>query len=376
MRPARIDQVLHILAHKDAIGNHVIRMREVLMAAGFESEIYSGEVHPELKNETRPIAELADAPVPTTASAAANSRWLLFHHSIGSKVAEVVLDRPEPLLIDYHNITPPDLIDGWAPGVLDELLQGEEQLLKLAPKAFFGLAHSEFSERELRAVGCTQTRVVPPLFDIDNGVRPDPTVLRSLEAEKADGGRDWLFVGRISPHKAQHDLVKALAATRELYDPRARLHLVGTSLGEDYPRALERYAKRLGLEEAVRMPGAVADRVLAAYYETADVFVCVSDHEGFCVPLVEAMARGLPVVGFAAGAVEETIADGGIVLAGKSPLEVAAAVNLITSNPALARHIAVSARRRAAELAMPAGGERVAEAIEEAVKVASETGIV
>jgi L-malate glycosyltransferase len=380
MRPARIDQVVHVLAYKDAIGNHVIRMREVLRDAGFESEIYSGEVHPELRNETFPIADLADLADLSVTSARGTStrgggRWLLFHHSIGSKVADVVLTRPEPLLIDYHNITPPDLIDGWAPKVREELVEGEEQLVKLAPKAFFGLAHSEFSEAELRAAGCEQTRVVPPLFDIDRRTPPDRSVLKVLESEKADGGRDWLFVGRISPHKAQHDLIKALAAARAVYDPKARLHLVGTSLGEDYPRALDRFAKRIGVGAAVRTPGAVPDAVLSAYYEAADVFVCASDHEGFCVPLVEAMARGLPVVAYSAAAVGETVGDGGIVLGEKSPLLVAAAVDRLTSNRELARRIGDSGRRRAAELAMPAGAQSVTEAIEEAVKVAAGVGI-
>jgi L-malate glycosyltransferase len=367
MRPGRIDQVVHILAYKDAIGNHVVRMREVLRNAGFESEIYSGEVHPELRNETRPIADLVGQ--------GGSGRWLLFHHSIGSKVADVVLGRPEPLLVDYHNITPPDLIDGWAPRVREELVQGEEQLVKLAPKAFFGLAHSEFSEAELRAAGCERTRVVPPLFEVDRRPLPDRSVLSGLEGEKAGGGRDWLFVGRISPHKAQHDLIKALAAAREVYDPKARLHLVGTSLGEDYPRALERFAERIGVSEAVRTPGAVPDAVLSAYYEASDVFVCASDHEGFCVPLVEAMARGLPVVAYAAGAVAETVADGGIVLEEKSPLLFAAAVDRLTSNRDLARRIGDSGRRRAEELAMPAGAESVTEAIGEAVRVAAEIGI-
>jgi L-malate glycosyltransferase len=367
VRPARIDQVLHILAFNDAIGNHVLEMQTVLRGAGFESEIYSGEVHPELKDEMRPIADLEGQ--------SANDRWLLFHHSIGALVAEVVLGRPEPLIIDYHNITPPALIDGWAPKVTEELELGEAQLEKLAPKAFFGLAHSEFSEGELRTAGCTHTRVVPPLFSIGPQSAPDRSTLASLKEEKAGGGKDWLFVGRISPHKAQHDLIKALAASREAYDPKARLHLIGTSLGTDYPRALERFASRLGVAEAVRMPGRVSAEVLSAYYEGADVFVCASDHEGFCVPLVEAMATGLPVVAYDAAAVGETVGDGGIVLEEKTPAVVAAAVDRVSGDPVLAKRLGRSGRRRATELALPASAGRVRSAIAEAVGVAAEAGI-
>jgi glycosyltransferase involved in cell wall biosynthesis len=382
MRPSRIDQVVHILAYNDAIGNHVLGVRDVLQAAGFESDIYAGQVHPELKSESRPVEDLPLTPRPGS--------WLLFHHSIGSTVAETVLKRAEPLVVDYHNITPASLVDRWAPWVREELELGIEQLEQLAPKAFFGLAHSEFSESELQRAGCHRTAVVPPLFSIStsvtasgttsgtaSGTAPgaDPAALAALRAEKVQGGSDWLFVGRVSPHKAQHDLIKALACSRQVYDPHARLHLVGTSLGADYPRALERFSSRLGVGDAVRMTGAVPGPVLSAYYETADVFVCVSDHEGFCVPAVEAMAKGVPVVAYDAAAVGETVGSGGLLLDDKSPMVVAAAVDRVVKDPALSRRLAVGGRKRAAELSMPASGEKVISAIEQAIDAAGELGI-
>jgi len=277
-------------------------------------------------------------------------------------------------VIDYHNITPPELIDGWAPRVVAELEEGLEQLEKLAKKAFFGIAHSEFSRRELAGQGCARTRVAPPLFS-PSVAEPDPWIVDRMTREKKEGGSDWLFVGRVSPHKAQHDLVKALSCYREAYDPQARLHLIGTSLGEDYGRALERFAERLGVEVAVRTPGIVSAEVLSAYYEAADVFVCASDHEGFCVPLVEAMGRALPVVAFDAAAVGETVANGGVVIDDKSPLVMATAVNRVLSDEALSERLGESARRRAAELSMPVSAEKVRSAIEDAVSAASELGI-
>ena len=209
MRPARIDQILHILAYNDAIGSHVLAVRDVLRRAGFESDIYAGQVHPELKHESRPVEDLPLTP--------REGSWLLFHHSIGTTVAETVLKRPEPLLVDYHNITPAALVDRWAPWVREELELGIEQLEQLAPKAFFGVAHSAFSEKELQQAGCHRTAVVPPLFSIAASTA-DAGALAALRAEKAEGGSDWLFVGRISPHKAQHDLIKALACSRQIYD--------------------------------------------------------------------------------------------------------------------------------------------------------------
>jgi glycosyltransferase involved in cell wall biosynthesis len=378
VRPRRIDQALHILAFNDAIGTHVLFTRDVLRAAGFESDIYAGEVHPELKSEALPIEDL-----PLTTGPGS---WLLFHHSIGSSAAEAVLKRRAPLLIDYHNITPAPLVDRWAPWVREELELGIDQLQLLALKAFFGVAHSFFTERELHAVGCERTAVVPPLFSLEgrspDGRSParhsapaDGVALAALRNEKADGGADWLFVGRISPHKAQHDIVKALVCARDLYDPKARLHLVGTSLGDDYPRALERFATRLGIAGAVRMPGMVPSAVLSAYYETADVFVCLSDHEGFCVPVVEAMQRGVPVVAFDAAAVGETVGNGGIVLPEKSPVTVAAAAKRVVSDHELAKKMIELGHARAAEMAMPTSGDLMIAAIERAIKVAEQEGI-
>jgi glycosyltransferase involved in cell wall biosynthesis len=371
MRPHRIDQVVHILAYNDAIGTHVLRTREVLRQAGFASDIYSGEVHPELRQESRPVVDL---PLQRQAGT-----WNLFHHSIGTTVAEAVLSRSEPLLIDYHNITPSSLVDRWAPWVTEELELGIDQLSQLAPKAFYGLAHSRFSESELRDAGCAETSVVPPLFSLLNPASVTDSeyarTLGTLRAAKSKGGSDWLFVGRISPHKAQHDLIKALAASHDFYEPETRLHLVGTSLGTDYPRALDRFSHRLGVEDSVNMTGAVSASVLAAYFAGADVFVCASDHEGFCVPLVEAMGRGIPVVAYDAAAVGETVGGAGLLVADKSPLEFAATVDRVTSDPELRDCLVTLGKLRSAELSLPASGNQLVAAIDDAVKVAESAGI-
>ena len=368
MRPARIDQVLHILAFNDAIGTHVLNVRDVLRSAGYESDIYSGQVHPEVKHESRRIEEMP--------SGKRRDTWLMFHHSIGSTVTEAVMRRNEPLIVDYHNITPASLVDRWAPWVREELELGAEQLGRLSQKSFYGIAHSVFSEKELHESGCNRTSVVPPLFETSHAhAAPDPTAMAALSAEKSKGGSDWLFVGRVSPHKAQHDLLKALACARRFYDSDSRLHLVGTSLGVDYPRALERFATRLGIGDSVTMTGVVSSSVLDAYYRSADVFVSTSDHEGFCVPIVEAMARGLPVVAFGAAAVGETVGGAGVVLPDKAPMTVAAAVDRVVRDGDLRGRLANAGRARAAELSMPASAARLVEAIDEAAVVACEPGI-
>ena len=365
-RPERIDQVLHILAARDAIGAHVIHTRQAIREAGFDSDIYAGDAHAEVRDLARPLEELS--------TGRHDRRWLLFHHSTGSAVAESVLRRPEPKLLDYHNVTPAAYVSRWAPFMREELELGRDQLRALAPASFYGIAHSDFSRVELEATGCPHTKVVPPLFDVGDG-EVDPVVAARLASERASGGADWLFVGRLSPHKAQHDLIKALACYRLCFDPKARLHLVGTSLGVDYPRALERFAARLGISDAVRMPGTVSGPALEAYYRGVDLLVCASDHEGFCVPLVEAMHRGVPVVAYGSSAVGETVGDGGVVVADKSPLTLAAAAHRVVSDPDTRATTVRLGQRRAATFSLEQGRARMAKAIEDAVAVAAQLGV-
>ena len=214
-----------------------------------------------------------------------------------------------------------------------------------------------------------RTLVVPPLFDpaaLRRSVDRDLELQR--RSERRSGGSDWLFVGRVTPSKAQDDLIKALAIYREVYDPRARLHLVGTSMGDDYPRALERYARRLGLGDAVRLTGSVSDESLAAYYSTCDVFVCASEHEGFCIPIVESMAFGLPVVAFGAGAVPGTAGNGALVLYDRSPLALAAAAHKVTADQPLRTRLVDLGHARAEHFSLEQGRQRWTRAIELAIE--------
>lgn len=364
MRPLRVDQIVPSFAGRDAIGTHVLHTRDVLRRAGYRSDVWAIDVLPEVRDQARPLRELSPAPQPGT--------WWLFHHSIGTPAAELFAARPEPKLLDYHNITPAALIERWAPWVRDEVELGRRQLAELAPACFFALADSAYNAAELTEVGYRHATVVPPLFDLTSFERAvDPDAERRLRAARAGGGSDWLFVGRLSPHKAQHQLVKALAAYRRLFDPEARLHLVGTGLGEDYPRALRRYAERLGVGDAVDIPGLVSAGELAAFYRVADVFVCASEHEGFCVPVVEAMHLGVPVVARAAAAVPETLGGAGLVLHDRSTLALAVAVHHVLSRPAVRHTLVAAGRARAQDFSLDAGRRRLLQAVEEAVAVSA-----
>jgi len=333
----RVDQVIPSLATRDAIGVHTLALTDALREAGVMSEIFYGDCATELLKQARPVGALGRP---------AKDRWLLYQSSIGSPVFDVFATRPEPKLVNYHNITPVELLQSWEPGVGYEVGLGREQLGRLAPHCRLAIADSAFNERELIDAGFACTAVASLLIDMTVHADADATRLRRLRAVKTDGGPDFLFVGKVSPHKAPHDLVKMLAVYRRLYHPQARLHLVGSPLGRRYGPALDAFVAELGLTDAVSVVGSIQPEELEAYYRAADVFVCASDHEGFCVPIVEAMAHDLPVVAFAAGAVPETVEDAGLLLPSKEPLLFAAAVHRVVEDGQLRRQFSRAAARR------------------------------
>jgi glycosyltransferase involved in cell wall biosynthesis len=214
-----------------------------------------------------------------------------------------------------------------------------------------GIADSRFNATDLEDAGFGRTVVIPVLVDLASvDGEPDAELGARLRDAKADGGRDWLFVGRIAPNKCQHDLVAALAAHRRAYGSRDRLHLVGGPTAPAYSRALSSFVHALELDDAVDIAGSVSNAALSAYYRAADVLVCVSEHEGFCVPLLEAMHHGVPVVAYGAGAVAETVGAGGLVLERKDPATVAAAVERVLSDADLRARLVAAGQARAAAL--------------------------
>ena len=360
MTVGRIDQVIPTLASRDAIGGHVVRLRDLLRSRGYRSDIFYGNASADRLDHGLPVSRIGDRP--------SADRVLLYQLSIGSGVADIFRERDERKFVNYHNITPADLLEAWVPEVGEEVRWGRSQLRDLAPVTEFAIADSHFNELELQAAGYRSTATVPLLIDLDSFAgSPDPATADRLERDKSSGGIDLLFVGKVSPHKGQHDLVKALAAYRRVYDPHARLRLVGGAISEGYQTALERFADELGLLDAIDIAGSVSHEELIAYYAASDAFVCLSNHEGFCVPLLEAMYHQLPIVAHTTTAVPETIQGAGLVLPDKDPAWVAAALHRVVVDERLRAALARAASERVASFALPRVQQGFASALEGAL---------
>ena len=330
-----------------AVGAHMLELQRLARETmGVEADLFAEFVHPAFEGRARRHTDYGRR-VP-----ARPGDVLVYHMAIGSVVADFVRERPEPLVVDHHNITPPELYERWEPGAAYGCSWGRAQLPELAGRAALGVADSTFNEDELRRAGYPATATAPILLDaglFDGLAAVDEDAAARLHETRT--GANWLFVGRVSPNKCQHDVVKAFAAYRRLYDPGARLHLVGGSSSPAYWAALEGYAGALGLAGAVRLTGSVSGPQLQAHYRAADVFVCLSEHEGFCIPLLEAMAHSLPIVAFASSAVPGTLGDAGVLLASKRPATVAAAVHRVVSDDGLRGRLVAAGTARLAEFA-------------------------
>jgi L-malate glycosyltransferase len=341
-----IHQFIPTFASWDAIGSHASQVQQLVRGLGLRSEIFCQAAHGQGSAAARPVSCFSS-------NTPAHRTGLLYQLSTGSRLAGYLLNRPEPKLVNYHNVTPAELIHPWEPQVAMELDAGRRQLAALAHDTKLAIAVSAYNEAELIQAGYPSTVVAPVMVDVGIFDRfQDDAALAELQAAKTKGGSDWLFVGRITPNKCQHDVIKAFVAYRRMYDPKARLHLVGTSSSHAYWTALERYIAALGIVDAVHLTGPVPSGVLAAYFGVADVFVCLSEHEGFCVPLLEAMHHRLPIVAFAAAAVPETLHDAGILLHDKGPATVAAAVNRVLSDQALHVGLLAAGERRLSDFSL------------------------
>jgi glycosyltransferase involved in cell wall biosynthesis len=355
----RIDQVIPTIVMRDAVSNHTFEAQRVLRGLGFDSEIYAQNIGVEVKSRVRPLRDLDPSPT--------DGRWLLYQASIGSPVADAFAACEGPKLLNYHNITPVELIGWWEPYLAGELELGRQQLGALAPLTKLAIAVSSYNEAELVAAGYASTAVAPFLGDFAATAPPDPSVSARLAREDAAGGANWLFVGQIAPHKAQHDVIKALAFYRAAYDRVARLRIIGRESSPRYTAALRQLVRKLGLESAVLFEGSVSEAAKTSYFRHADVFVGCSEHEGFCAPLIEAMHDELPIVAYGAAAVPETLGGAGIVLPTKEPSLVAAAVHRVVTDSRLRARLVRRGRERASEFSIEAARTRFAKAVTETV---------
>ncbi|MGE0812575.1 MAG: glycosyltransferase family 4 protein [Vicinamibacterales bacterium] len=333
--PPAVHQVLATLGYGDAIGHEVLGIQRALRGAGYDSEIFVETADRRLEDLTLDYRDLPEASHP--------DNLLIHHFSIGSRASRVAYALPDRMALVYHNITPPEFFIDVHPLLVQLCYLGRRELGAYASRVDIGLGDSEYNRQELDALGFPRTAVLPVVPDFTHlaGVA-DYMQARAFD----DGWVNVLFVGRMIPNKRIEDVVRAFHAYKRWFNPRSRLLLVGSHGGfERYLAMVHDFVARIGAAD-VHFLGHVSNEELTAYYEIADVFLCASEHEGFCVPLMEAFHMGVPVLAYAATAVPATMDGGGLLYDRKDPIEIAALINSVVADTRL-RH-AVLERQDAA----------------------------
>jgi glycosyltransferase involved in cell wall biosynthesis len=340
MKALRIDQAVPMFSIGDAIGNDALALRGILRRRGVTSEIFVRAAHASLQRESRPWPEYAQVDAP--------GNVCLFHFSIGTPVAEDFRHLRSRRVLIYHNITPPEFARGVNPMMERECRLGREQLRRLAGSTELGLTPSEYNRRELEEAGFSPTAVLPIVVDFADHDRQEPAP--EILARWGDGRTNILHVGRFAPNKRLEDVVRAFHCYQRI-NPKSRLLLVGGAVGlENYAAAVRGLALRLGNPD-VHIVGQVGFRQLCTFYRLADLYLAMSEHEGFCVPLLEAMHFGVPIVARAAGAVPETLGAAGLPVRGGSFEEVAELMHLAVADRGLRARLVEAGRARVADFA-------------------------
>ena len=310
---------------QNAVMAEALAFENAFRSWAFKTRTFAADIHPSLAGRVAPLAHCKPAPADI----------LVVHVTAGSPATDFALRAASRLIVIYHNFTPPHYLRGLGGNLAVRMEAGRSGLAALRERAVLALADSAYNEQELKQAGFTRTGVLPVLApdelqrtQLDEGV-----MLRYGLRNRESGVVTLLFVGRMVPNKCVEDVIKVYQCYRQL-NPAARVFVVGSAANSrPYADWLGRLVSWLRLE-GVHFTGEVSRAELAAYYRLADVYVSMSEHEGFGVPLVESMRFEVPVIAYAATAVPETLGGNGILMRQKDFAMAAGMIHLLQTEPA------------------------------------------
>ncbi len=342
-------QIVSNLARGDGVGNDILAIDALLKKEGYPTGVFAAVIDQKISRDiARPYQEMPKLQ---------KDDVVILHLAAGSEVDRWFQGCGGHKILRYHNITPPSFFEPYSPESAAACRAGLEDVRKMRETPEYGIAVSQFNRKDLIRYGYRmKIDVVPILIPFEDYDRePDRKVLALYE----DGLTNILFTGRIVPNKKQEDVILAFYYYQKYYNPDSRLFLVGSYRGmETYCQRLREYADRLGARNVV-FTGHVGFPEILAYYRLADVFLCMSEHEGFCIPLLEAMHFHIPVVACDCAAIGETMGGSGILLKEKDALLAAGCVNEAAADKVLREQIVRKQDRRLQDFSADAVGKRL-----------------
>jgi len=332
----RIDQLIPAYHRGDAIGDTATHMKEFFLSQGFESQIYCLTRDSGLENESELFD---DFPQP------AASDVTIFHYALPSPLTPAFKNLPSKKVLLYHNITPEDYFFGYSEEMSRISRLGREELRSLPAATDLALADSEYNRLELQAAGFKNSAVFPLFIDYKKYDIPHSAFMYRLFNDERT---NLLFVGRIVPNKKIEDLIKVVFYYKKYISPLVRLIVVGkTSSLPAYYNGLQELADSFFLQpEEICFTGHVSDAEMFALYKAADVFLSLSEHEGFGLPFVESMIFDLPIIAYNCTAVPYTIGEAGILLNHKEVDKVSELIRITVADKRFKEKIIASQKRR------------------------------
>ncbi|RIL12384.1 MAG: hypothetical protein DCC75_00565 [Proteobacteria bacterium] len=335
----QIHQLVHTLSYGDAISSEVLSLRRCFQKMSFESEIFAINAHPRYKHLAYDYQDLP----------AGFSDQAILHYSLGSPLNEkfLSLDQARRTLI-YHNLTPSHWFKSINPRIVADIERGMRELPQLCSVSDNVIADSRFNAGELHELGVTAQVLELPV-DPQRWAEPANTGLNRLL--KSDSCLHILHVGRIAPNKCIEDLLKTFYFLHHYLEKKSKLWLVGIDIDTElYSFALKRMCEEFDLQDAVIFTGPLVDSEIRALYENCSIYMCMSEHEGFCLPVLEAMHFGLPVIAYASSALPDTVGKGGILVREKRHAELAELVLEVAGSEPLRESLIRAGRERVGEL--------------------------
>ena len=327
-------------AHKgDAIGDSARRVRTLLRGMGHESDVYALTIDDELQGDVRAFGD----------ASATSGDLTIFHYALPSPMTAAFASLPSGRVLQYHNVTPARYFAPYDPALFRLASLGREELGTLVGAVDLALGDSDYNRRELDAMGFARTGVFPIAVDTERITRP---VHRpALESILDDGLVNFLFVGRIAPNKKIEDHIRLAEVYKRNVDAYYRFIFVGRC--DVVPRYYSMIRALMTefrlLNDRFVFTGPIPDEELAIYYRHAAVYISLSEHEGFCVPLVEAMAAGVPVLAYSAAAVPDTLGGAGVQFAPKDLEYAAELLGALAFDDGLRADVIAGQRRRLAD---------------------------
>lgn len=329
----RLIQAAHAITSGDAASNQIFAMDQAFQELGYESAIYSNKFDSTLSDRVQPFSQL----VPD------EHAILIYHMTTGTSFTNVILRYPYSIVLYYHNITPARYFLGNAWGSFFKCIKGRYQLKKLKDKTAFAWAASSYSSQELNQLGFQHTSVLPILLNWDE-YRQTP-LQQELISTYQDGKLNILMVGRVTPHKKQDEAIRMVSEYKKTISDQIRLIIVGNHKA-NYGAKLRKLAAKLGVTDEILFTGKVTFADLCTYYRLSDLLLCLSEHEGFCVPLIESMIFDKPIVAYDVAAVPETVGGAGILLTNKQPRHMVQVIHQLMSSTDALQQLAMPRKKQ------------------------------